>query len=76
MFLSLYIGKVKGVIFEQRFMKLTVAMGQELMQILQQSDVQEGEGTFIREIRQYAAIQELDEMVLEPPNQSDSGRRG
>lgn len=57
-------------------MKLTVAMEQELMQILQPSDVQESEGTFIREIQQYAAIQELDETVLEPPNQSDSGRRG
>lgn len=33
--------------------------------MLQQSDTQESEvRTFIREIRQYAAIQELDETVL------------
>ena len=38
---------------------------QELTQILQQSDAQESEvRTFIREIRQYATIQELDEAVL------------
>ena len=35
------------------------------MQILQQSGAQESEvRTFIREIRQYATIQELDEKVL------------
>lgn len=75
MFLSLYTDKAKGVISEQRFMKLTAAMEQEqeenqrrlqeLMRMLQQSDAQENEvRTFIREIRQYAAIQELDETVL------------
>ena len=38
---------------------------QELLRMLQQSDAQESEvRTFIREIRQYAAIQELDETVL------------
>lgn len=38
---------------------------QELMRMLQQSDAQESEvRTFIREIRQYATIQELDEAVL------------
>lgn len=38
---------------------------QELMRMLQQSDAQESEvHTFIREIRQYATIQELDETVL------------
>ena len=38
---------------------------QELTQILQQSDAQESEvRTFIREIRQYATIQELDETIL------------
>lgn len=38
---------------------------QELMRMLQQSDAQESEvRTFIREIRQYATIQELDETVL------------
>ena len=75
MFLSLYTDKAKGVISEQRFMKLTAAMEQEqeenqcrlqeLMRMLQQSDAQESEvRTFIREIRQYATIQELDEAVL------------
>lgn len=75
MFLSLYTDKAKGVISEQRFMKITAAMEQEqeenqhclqeLMRMLQQSDAQENEvRTFIREIRQYATIQELDETVL------------
>ena len=75
MFLSLYTDKAKGVISEQRFMKLTAAMEQEqeenqrrlqeLMRMLQQSEAQESVvRTFIREIRQYATIQELDEAVL------------
>lgn len=75
MFLSLYTDKVKGVISEQRFMKLTAAMEQEqeknqrrlqeLMRMIQQSDAQESEVcVFIRGIRQYATIQELDETVL------------
>lgn len=75
MFLSLYTDKAKGVLSEQRFMKLTTAMEQEqeenqsrlqeLMRMLQQSDAQESEVcTFIREIRRYATIQELDETVL------------
>ena len=38
---------------------------QELMRMLQQSDAQESDvRTFIREIRRYATIQELDETVL------------
>ena len=38
---------------------------QELMRMLQQSGAQESEvRTFIREIRRYAAIEELDEAVL------------
>ena len=54
-------------------MKLTADMEQEenqrrlqeLMRMLQQSDAQEREvRTFIREIRQYATILELDETVL------------
>ena len=75
MFLSLYADKVKGVISDQRFVKLNAAMEQEqeenqrhlqeVMRMLQQSDAQESEVcTFIREIRQYATIQELDETVL------------
>ena len=74
-FLNLYTDKAKGLLTEQRFMKLTDAMEQEQeanrkrMQELnlmmcrtneQESDVQ----TFIQEIRQYATIQELDEAVL------------
>ena len=75
LFLSLYTDKAKGVLSEQRFMKLITAMEQEqeenqrrlqeLMRMLQQSDAQESEvRAFIREIRQYATIQELDETVL------------
>ena len=75
MFLSLYTDRTKGVISEQRFVKLTAAIEQEqeenhrrlkeLMRMLQRSDAQESEvRTFIREIRQYATIQELDETVL------------
>ena len=75
MFLSLYTDKSKGILTEQRFMKLTSTMEQEqeenqrrlqeLLRMLQQSDAQESEvRTFIREIRQYATIQELDETVL------------
>ena len=75
MFLSLYTDKAKGVISEQRFMKLTAAMEQEqeenqrrlqeLLRMLQQTDAQESEvRTFIREIRQYATI---------PPDQPYSG---
>ena len=56
-------------------MKLTATMEQEqeenqrclqeVLRMLQQSDAQESEvRTFIREIRQYATIQELDETVL------------
>ena len=65
----------QGILTEQRFMKLTATMEQEqeenqrrlqeLMRMLQQSDAQESEvRTFIREIRQYATIKELDETVL------------
>ena len=56
-------------------MKLTAAIEQEqeenqrrlqeLLRMRQQTDAQESEArTFIREIRQYATIQELDETVL------------
>ena len=75
MFLNLYTDKAKGILSEQRFVKLTATMEQEqeenqrrlqeLLRMLQQSDAQESEvRTFIREIRQYATIQELDETVL------------
>ena len=75
MFLNLYTDKAKGILSEQRFVKLTATMEQEqeenqcrlqeLMRMLQQFDAQESEvRTFIREIRRYATIQELDETVL------------
>ena len=74
-FLNLYTDKAKGLLTEQRFMKLTDAMEQEQeanrkrMQELnlmmrhtneQESDVQ----AFIQEVRQYATIRDLDEAVL------------
>lgn len=70
MFLSLYTDKAKGVISEQRFMRLTAVMVQEqeenqcrlqkLMRMLQQSGVQESEArTFNWEIWQYATIREM-----------------
>lgn len=55
MFLSLYTDKAKGILSEHRFMKLTAALEQE-----QESGIR----TFIREIRQYTAIKELDETML------------
>ena len=73
--LSLYTDKAKGTQSEQRFMKLATSIEQEqkanrsqledLMLMPYQSDAQENEvRTFIREIHQYATIQELDEAVL------------
>ena len=75
MFLSLYTDKAKGVLTEQRFMKLTAALEQEqeanqkrlhdLALMQSRADAQESEvRTFIKEIRRYAAIEELDEAVL------------
>ena len=75
MFLSLYTDKAKGILTEQRFMKLTSALEQEqeanqkrlqdLALMMRRTDEQESDVlTFIREIRKYAAIQELDEAVL------------
>ncbi len=74
-FLSLYTDKSKGVLSEQRFMKLTATLEaeqeqnqhrvQELMLIMRQSDGQESDvKAFIGEIRQYATIKELNETVL------------
>lgn len=75
MFLNLYTDKAKGVLSEQRFVKLTAAMEREqeenqkqlkeLTLSLRRSNEQENDvRTFIREIRQYATIQELDEGIL------------
>jgi len=75
MFLNLYTDKSKGILSEQRFMKLTATLEQEqeqnqrrmqeLTQMMRQSDGQENDvKTFIREIRQYATVKELDEAVF------------
>ena len=75
MFLSLYTDKAKGILTEQRFVKLTAALEQEqganqkrlhdLAVMQSRADAQESEvRTFIKEIRRYAAIEELDESVL------------
>ena len=71
MFLNLYTDKAKGILTEQRFM--TLEQEQEANQkrlhdlaVMQsRADAQESEvRTFIKEIRRYAAIEELDESVL------------
>ena len=75
MFLSLYTDKTKGILTEQRFVKLTAALEQEqesnqkrlhdLAMMQSRADAQESEvRTFIKEIRRYSAIEELDEAVL------------
>ena len=75
MFLSLHTDKDKGLLTEQRFLKLMAALEQEqeanqkrlhdLAVMQSRADAQESEvRTFIKEIRRYAAIEELDESVL------------
>ena len=75
LFLDLYTDKAKGILSEQRFLKLTAAMEKEqeenqnrqkeLSLMLRHSTEQESDvRTFIREIRRYATIQELDETIL------------
>ncbi len=75
MFLNLYTDKAKGILSEQRFVKLTAAMEREqeenqkqlkeLALSLRRSNEQESDvRTFIREIRQYATVRELDEGIL------------
>ena len=75
MFLSLHTDKDKGLLTEQRFLKLMAALEQEqesnqkrlldLAMMQSRADAQESEvRTFIKEIRRYAAIEELDESVL------------
>jgi len=74
-FLSLYTDKSKGILTEQRFLKLTMAMENEqkenneriseIQAVLRDSVDQESDiRQFITEIRQYAAITELDEGIL------------
>ena len=75
MFMSLYTDKAKGILTEQRFLKLTASLEQEqeanrkrlqdLMLAMRRTDEQESDvRSFMQEIRKYAAIQELDEAVL------------
>lgn len=75
LFLNLYTDKAKGILSEQRFLKLTSAMEQEqeanrkrlqdLSLLIRRTESQESDvQTLIHEIRQYAAIQELDEAML------------
>lgn len=74
-FMNLYTDKAKGVLTEQRFLKMNATLEQEqeanrtriqdLTLLLRHSDEQESNvRSFIREIRRYATIQELDEAVL------------
>ena len=60
MFLSLYTDKAKGVLTEQRFMKLTAALEQE--QEANQKRLHDL--SVMQSLRRYAAIEELDESVL------------
>ena len=75
MFLSLYTDKAKGILTEQRFMKLTAALEQEqeanqkrlhdLAVMQSRAGAQKShDRTFIKEIRCYTTIEELDESVL------------
>ena len=67
MFLSLYTDKAKGILTEQRFMKLTATLEQEQeanQKRLQDLMLMMRHRTFIKEIRRYATIEELDEAVL------------
>ena len=74
-FLSLYTDKAKGILSEQRFLKLTASLEREqednqhrlrdLSDMVRRSSEQESDvRTFLSEIRQCAAITELDETVL------------
>ena len=74
-FMSLYTDKTKGILTEQRFLKMTATLEQEqesnrkriqeLILLMRRTDEQESDvRTFIQEIRKYATIQELDEAVL------------
>ena len=75
MFMSLYTDKAKGILTEQRFLKLTATLEQEqeanrkrfheLMLVMRRTDEKERDvRTFVQEVRKYATIQELDEVVL------------
>ena len=74
-FISLYADTAKGILTEKRFLKLTDAMEkeqesnqnrmQEIAALISEEEHSEGDvQMFIGEIRRYAAITELDEIVL------------
>jgi len=75
MFMSLYADKTKGVLTEQRFLRMTETLEQEQadnkarMQAITDelqvvSSVESDVRRFIGEIREYASITELDEAIL------------
>lgn len=75
MFMSLYADKTKGVLTEQRFLRMTETLEQEqtdnkarmqeIMNELRVADSAEDDvRRFIGEIREYASITELDEVIL------------
>ena len=75
MFISLYSDKTKGILTEQRFLRMTEALEQEQadnksrMQVIADdlrvvSNAESDVRRFIKEIRAYAAITELNEIIL------------
>ena len=64
MFLSLYTDKAKGILSEQE-QEANQRQIKELSELMRHSDERESDiRAFIREIRRYAAIKELDETML------------
>ena len=75
MFMSLYADKTKGVLTEQRFLRMTETLEQEqadnkarMQEIADElrvaDSVEDDVRRFIGEIREYASIAELDEVIL------------
>jgi len=75
MFMSLYVDKTKGVLTEQRFLRMTETLEQEqagnkarMQEITDElrtaNDVENDVHRFIGQIREYSSITELDEAIL------------
>ena len=75
MFMSLYADKAKGILTEQRFLRMTETLEQEqadnkvrMQEITDElrtaSSADSDVRRFIEEIREYASITELDETIL------------
>ena len=75
MFMSLYADKAKGILTEQRFLRMTETLEQEQMdnkarmqeitdELRTASSADSDVRRFIEEIREYASITELDETIL------------